>query len=225
MKTLRFLGFSTLLLLCSISCKNKDSSLSNEEIEMLNKLELEYDKNNHYIYYKELMEKDIRAEIDVPFNPNNPNEMLIACRFSFFNYGGDIRLFKGVRDDVFATSIGTIAYAKCLDNQDILFITNIFNDEKYGEWALGNVTITGITAFNVFITPLAMKAYKEKKNDALIFVQFFAADKFMNVLFVGDTKECLIVTKCQNDIIRDKNVFGINGLNDGPGRFWNQIQQ
>ena len=209
----------TLSLISLASCeKNKKPEQESKEIlEILKKTEPEFDTESQVIYFKECMKYDIKGDIGVSFNPNIPNNFDLGCQFSFFNYGENIRLFNGCIDDSFITGIGTINLICVLKYKDIHF-THRENSKKYGDWALVTLSF-GIS--DAFMTPLAMKAYKESEDDCYIFIQFIAKDKYMNVLFYGGPNECFVVSKFPNYIIQQSYGSRVNdNLKNGPGRFW-----
>lgn len=216
-----FLVLCALLCLVSnISCTKKSANSYNESDWMKNTYP-EFDQERQVIYFKEQLRQDIKGDIAVPLNINSPNYLDFACQFSFFNYGEDIRLFNGCNDDFFITGIGTINYAYVLKNEDNIEIASKSRSEKYGEWALVNLTIGDTFVKDVFMTPLSMKAYMDGDDDSFIFLQFVASDKYMNVLFYGGPKECLIVRNRPNVILsRSEPSYNIDTPKSGPGQFW-----
>lgn len=222
--TYYLLVLCSLIVTCLISCEKKNSWLSKEDLERLNKSQPEFDTDNQIIYYKTEMKYDIKGDIEIPFNVNNPNTFDLACLFSFFNYGEDIRLFNACGDDFFITGIGTIQYAYVLQGEDNINITSKQHNEKYGDWAFVNLTLGNNRFYvnDVYMTPLAMKAYKKGECDSFIFIQFVANEKYMNVIFYGGPKECIIVHKLPEYIFPDRPLCDIDGLINGPGRFWHQ---
>ena len=215
----------TLTLTCLTFCKEENNLLSKEDLERLTKSQPEYDSKNQVIYYKEEMKYDIKGDIAVPFNANNLQKIDFACQFSFFNYGEDICLFKGCEDDSFIKGIGTIYFAYVLKREDRIDIVSKQHNKKYGDWALVNLALGNNNAYvnDVYMTPLAMKAYKNGVDDSFIFIQFVAINKYMNVLFYGGGEECAIVEHCPENIILT-SIFphNIDGPIEGPGQFWHQ---
>lgn len=209
-----------LCLVCTISCTKKSTNHYNEPDWMSNTYP-EYDQERQVIYFKEQLRQDIKGDIAVPLNINSPNHCDYACEFSFFNYGEDIRLFNGCNEDFFITGIGTIRYARVLKREDNIEIASKRHNEKYGDWALVNLTIGKELVADVFMTPLAMKAYKDGDDDSYIFIQFVAKDKYMNVLFYGGPRECLVVMDRPDVILTHSDVsYNIDGPISGPGQFW-----
>lgn len=212
-----------LLLLCS-SCRENKSGLSDSDIEMLENSQPEFDKKNQRINYKDCLEKDIKANLSVQLNTQNYNTATLACMFTYYNYGGNIRLCNAMKDDDFVLGIGKIQYMQTVNKNDQISITNKFDDDKYGEWALVNFSTNNFSVDNVFLTPLAMKAYKNGLDENLIFVQFQADYKYMEVIFAGDNDETGVVHFCPHLIMQDDNAMSIDALEGGPGRFWHDIQ-
>lgn len=209
-----------LFLICTISC-DKKSTDNYSEPEWMRNTYPEYDQERQVIYFKEQLRQDIKGDIAVPLNMNSPNHFNIACQFSFFNYGEDIRLFNGCKDDYFITSIGYINIAYALEEEDNIEIVSENHSEKYGDWALVNLKIGNTFMRDVFMTPLSMKAYKEDDNNSFIFIQFVANKKHMNVLFCGGPTEWIIVNNCPNFILpRYELTYDIDKPISGPGRFW-----
>ena len=212
-----------LCMLCwvsTISCTKKSANNYNEPDWMSNTYP-EYDQERQVIYFKEQLRQDIKGDIAVPLNINSPNHIDFACQFSFFNYGEEIRLFNGCDDDYFITGIGTINFAYVLKSEDNIEIVSKSHSEKYGDWALVNLTIGNTFVKDVFMTPLSMKAYKDGDDDSFIFLQFIASNKHMNVLFYGGPRECIIVGNCPNVILpRSEPSYNIDTPKSGPGQFW-----
>ena len=218
------LALCTICITCFDSCKDKKELFSKEDLEMLKKSEPEFDSERQCIYFKERRDYDINANIDVPFNINSPNDYNLACRLSFFNYGEDICLFNVCGDDLFITGVGTINYAYVLGKKDNIDIASKHHNEKYGDWALVNISYENNYVNNVFMTPLAMKAYKDGDDESYIFIQFVANDKYMNVLFYGGLIECKIIKYCPNVIIpRSDPSLNIDMPKSGPGQFWHRM--
>lgn len=204
---------------CICSCEDNKGLISQKDLERLKKSEPEFDSDLQVIYYKEEMKYDIKSDVDVLLSTNNQPYLGIGCRFSFFNYGEDIRLFNGCVDDSFVTSIGALNYVHVLDGCDEINFDVTYKNRKYGEWAISTISLSGNYLQNVFVTPLALKAYKDNIKDSFILIQFSAANKFLNVLFYGGPKECEIIKYYPQTIIPDNS---ISNLND-RGRFWHEI--
>jgi len=213
------LALCVLVLTCFCSCENNKNEESDIIRERMKKYNPEYDSERQVIYFKEKMEYDIKSDVDVLLSTNNQPYLGIGCRFSFFNYGEDIRLFNGYGDDFFVTSIGAIKYAHVLDGCDEINFDVTYKNRKYGEWAISTISLSGNYLQNVFVTPLALKAFKNNIKDSFILIQFSAANKFMNVLFYGGPKECEIIKYYSQTIIPDNS---ISNLND-RGRFWYEL--
>jgi len=204
---------------CICSCEDNKGLISQKDLERLKKSEPEFDSDLQVIYYKEEMKYDIKSDVDVLLSTNNQPYLGIGCRFSFFNYGEDIRLFNGCVDDSFVTSIGVLNYVHVLDGCDEINFDVTYKNRKYGEWAISTISLSGNYLQNVFVTPLALKAYKDNIKDSFILIQFSAANKFLNVLFYGGPKECDIIKYHPQTIIPDNS---ISNLND-RGCFWYEL--
>lgn len=217
------LALCALFALCSQSCKDNKEKAFDYDAEWLKNTTPEFDTERQVIYYKENMKYDIKGNIAVPYSINNTIEYKYACEFSFYNYGEDIRLFNGCNDDCFITGIGTIHYAYVLKREDKIEIASKMQNQKYGDWALVNLSIGNDYITDVFMTPLAMKAYKEGDDDSFIFMQFVSSNKYMNVLFYGGPRECIIIANCPNVILtRSEPSYNIDTPKSGPGQFWHQ---
>lgn len=211
-KILFYLFF--LFLSSVISCKN-----NNNEPEWMSKIRPEYDQERQVIYFKEQLRKDIKADLGIDLG--SFEQFKVGCEFSFFNYGEDIRLCNGIDDDVFHPAVGTIHYIHVLQTDEHIEIASKGHSEKYGDWALVNLAIGDNFVKDVFMTPFSMRAFKSGDKSHFIFVQFVASNKHMNVLFYGDSKECIIVEKHPNIILpRAEFSPNIDVLKNGPGQFW-----
>ena len=220
-----FLTFTlfTLCLICNLSCNNKNEQYMDDIAERLKKTEPEYDSEQQSIIYRELMKYDIKGNIAVPININKSNLCDFLCEFSFFNYGDDIRLLNGYREDLFVTRLGTINYIRVLKKEDRIDFVSKAHNKKYGEWALVNIAIENYNIKDVFMTPLAMKAYKDGDDDSYIFIQFDACNKYMNVIFYGSPKDCIVINSCSEYILRNVDpICDFDALLNGPGTFWHQ---
>lgn len=218
------LALCVLFLTCFCSCENNKNEESEITMERMKKYNPEYDSERQVIYFKEKMEYDIKGDIAVPLNINSPKHMDFACQLSFYNYGEDIRLFNGCGDDFFIFGIGTINYAFVLKNEDQIIIESKMQNAKYGDWALISISFGNNILKDVFMTPLAMKAYKNGEDDCFIFIQFVGKNKYMNVLFYGGPKECLLIQNFPEVIVtHTEPTFNIDGPINGPGKFWHQF--
>jgi hypothetical protein len=212
------------MLLCVSSCvqQGNDKEKETDTDEFLKKSDPEFDSNRQVIYFKELRENDIQANLDFSFDMNR-NQINLGCMFTFYNYGGNIKLFNGYIDDSFVQTLGQINAILAIQNINEFTIGNRNTDEKYGDWAYVNVSNGMSTLTNIFMTPLALKAYDKGERDNFIFVNFSSDDKYMNVIFHGTNKESMIASKFQNTIISNSMGFNVNGPNTGPGIFWHEI--
>lgn len=186
------------------------------ELDWMGKAYSEYDQKRQVIYDKKQLRQDIIGNIAVvPYEKH----FELSCEFSFFNYGQDIRLSNGCKDDFFITGIGMVKYAYVVEDKSAIEIESKSHNEKYGDWALVNLTINNKSFSDVFMTPLSFKAYREDDKDHYIFIQIVFKEKYMNVLFYGGPRECLVVADCPNAIYSN-SYYHINSIKSGPGQFW-----
>ena len=151
----------TLLLLFSVlcsSCKNKEEDIT----KLLSEIQPKYDSNEQFIYFKEKYNYDIREEIDYSFNFKHPGSIDLVCNLSFFYYGGSIKLLNYCIDDCFVSGLGTINYVHPIDDTDRIMVSSKEYDNKYGIWAIADLSIRNDYISNVFVTPLAMKALNKE---------------------------------------------------------------
>lgn len=198
------------------------SCVGEKETDFNEKAFPEYDSEKQVIYYKKQLNQDVKSDIIVAYDGDShtPN---IACQFSFFNYGDDIRLFNGCRDDYFVTGLGEINIVHALSEDDEICIESKSDNEKYGDWGIANISIlNGKYSFdNVYMTPLSLKNYNDEKNKNLIFIQFVSNNKYMNVLFNSGPTEYIIAKYYSNTIIpRSDFEYNIDAPQSGPGQFW-----
>lgn len=215
----------TLLVLFSIcmgSCK--DELAKKEVLEWLKKSQPEYDRERQVIYYKEELDHDIRVEV-APFLYINGN-LDFYCQLSFFNYGDDLRLYNKFVDDIFSPDIGDINCVYLLNDNDNIQINHIMHNEKYGDWSIVNLEANDNFISDVFMTPLAMKAYKEKDLGSFIFIQFITQKNYMNVLFYGGPTECMIIDH-YSKLIRTESFLSHSADEEGSGsgKFWKSIHE
>lgn len=197
---------------CIYSCKdNKGSHVDYATTPV-------FDTNRQTIIYRENRQQDIKGNIDVPYSART-NSFNYSCSFSFYNYGDDICLYNGCLEDEFIFGF-EINYAHSLERDDKIVVVSKKHNAKYGDWALVNLTIGDKFFTDVFMTPLAMKAYKNG-DDSYILVQFVASNKHMNVLFYAGPIERLVVSTCPDAIITHYDMtYNIDAPLNGPGQFW-----
>lgn len=198
---------------CCFSCKNENDSTRIDGVIVYP----EFDENNQSIIYKERVYYDIMRKWHI-ISDDNLNKELI-CNFSFYNYGGNIRISDGVPDDVFI-GFGKLSFMHEIVNNDILTITERYKDNKYGEWAMAEVSIGFNVVDEVFVSPLAMKAYDEGENTGLIFFQVVSGDKCLSAIYYGSTQDCIVLSDFSNRIWRGVSP---EGPITSPGRFWRNI--
>ena len=143
--------FFVCILFISYSCKDNKHELTSEEEKMIEYSQPEYDSDNQCILFKDYMSNDIKENLDLQIDQGNHMTATLSCRFSFFNYGGAIRLSNAMKDDYYAVGIGSINAIKVLDKNDIISITDKRHDDKYGDWAFVNLTIGNAILHEVFL--------------------------------------------------------------------------
>lgn len=154
---------------------------------------------------------------DMIFKPVLYADGQIEWDASFFNYGGDVKLYNGFIYDSYVP-IGSINVIQHIADLHTIWIKDRIDDEKYGgyaivEWKTNNGLIT-----DILMTPMAYHAYKTRSGDEnLIFVQFKGVDKYLNVIFQGDHIETMVAKRFSNSI-RDNLKAG--GGNSGYGNYW-----
>ena len=170
-----------------------------------------YDSELGYINRKD------RLWQDMIFKPVLYADGQIEWDASFFNYGGDVKLYNRFIYDSYVP-IGSINVIQHIADLHTIWIREMIDDEKYGgyaivEWKTNNGLIT-----DILMTPMAYHAYKTRSGDEnLIFVQFKGVDKYLNVIFEGDHIETMVVKRFSNSI-RD-NLEACGG-NSGYGNYW-----
>lgn len=220
--------FHTLLLLSGVflvltfmpSCKRDLYALSEEDQERLSKGDPEYDTERQVIYDTKQIDYDVKA-IAYPFwNKKKDFDYSLGIRLHFFNYGDDIRLFNGLTDDCFCEN-STINDAVNIDNNMKIIIEKEVYNKKYGNWALVRINAGDVCGHNIFMTPLALKDFKNNKTSSLIFVQFVTLTHFMNAIFKGGPDEVIIINNLKKFIIPESEICSYG--NNYPGRFWHKI--
>ena len=153
---------------------------------------------------------------------NDNSSWELGCFFSFYNYGGDIRLFNGGWEDAFVT-VGELSFMhEIKENKDILTINERYEDDKYGEWAIAEVMIGSNTFKEVFVSPLAMKEYNEGESSGFIFFQLVGANKCLNAIYYGSNQHSVILSHFFKSI-RNGISMNVDCTINGPGRLWQDI--
>lgn len=221
---MRYVRYTLIGMLWLILTSCTGASPEDKVRELLNKSHPEYDQERQVIYFKEELDHDIKADIAFPLHLNSDHKLDFNCQLSFFNYGQDIRLYNGIEEDWFSSEIGDINCAYVLNNNDDIEVIREKRSEKYGDWALANLMIDNNYVNEVFMTPLALKAFKEGNTRSFIFIQFLTRYNFMNVLFYGGPKECLIVMDYPN-LILTRCTLSHSGddTTQRAGQFWRQL--
>lgn len=212
------------ILFITASCNSK--STKEWYREWKEKAQPEYDCKNQVIYFKEELDHDIKVDIAPFLDVDNNGNFNFKCQLSYFNYGDEIKLYTGLIDDVFSPDVGDINFAYALEETDQIKIRKENISARYGEWYNVDLVLQGDYVTEVFMTPLAVKAYKKEGNTtSLIFIQFITKNNFMNVLFSGGPKESVIVsdfpnlllTRCMQSHSEEDNGVSL-------GRFWEARQ-
>lgn len=182
----------------------------------------EFDEERQVINFRQRLENDVKGEIAVTYQHNKWG---MAFQLSFFNYGDDIRLFNGYQADCFVPVVENINYAYALKGKHEISVTSEKHSDKYGDWALVNLITDNHLIQDVFMTPLAMKAYKAGKDSGYIFILFVANNKYMKVLCMGSSQEQVLVGECPQEILLQSSPYtsGLFSIS-GEGPFWHQIQ-
>ncbi len=215
-KNLFLLLISLFLFFITTSCSQ------NELSSIIEKSTPEYDTKRQVIYDKEELSQDIKVEIELPLNRNTNFDL--GFEFYFFNYGQDnngedISLNRCCVDDRFI-QINKIKYIYLVQNLNDIYISHKGNSKKYGEWAIADVYLNNKIFKNVFITPLAMKAHKEREEYCYIFTQFVNSGYSMNIICCGGYRESHIVSSYQNYIIKWRELYSSAFNTKNPGKFW-----
>lgn len=178
-----------------------------------------YDPYHCFINRKDRIWQDMILEHNI-----HEDGELYYCA-NFYNYGGSIKLYNGYRRDCFVL-LGDIQEMRPIKDLANIVITEVINDEKYGEYALvdwKNGNSLGGYSGDTFMTPMAYNAYQTKSgDDNLIFVRFLAEyeHKYMSVIFKGGDFERIVIEKYPNSI--GVGLFPGAGHFD-PGQFWHQL--
>ena len=185
----------------------------------LERVSTEFDIDNQLIIDKQVCSYDLKLSIHPAFfNDANRDVHGVNYALNFYNYGSDIKLCDNLIDDAFIdvyTSVNVLYHLKLTDNITIL---KRDTNAKYGDWAIVKITSGNTVTGEIFMTPLALKAYNNDRKDDLIYIQFYAAknNKGMNVLFNADDMVSFVVDNHQSTIIRNS----LTSPDEGEGRFW-----
>lgn len=214
---IKLLYFLLLLILTSSCHKNKLYGLSKEELDWIEDCKSNYYKKegNPAIVRHENVDGDLIVDISYDTDADD-----IAAKLRMFNYGGDICLFRGLKEDYFINNFG---YYKiiCLINNDDIIIEEVTNDKSYGEWAFAKVRVGNKIIDDVFITPYAYDDYKVHKT-TLVYIEFRSGTLSLKVVFKPSLEASDIISErpekvCQADfIIMNADASFVNG----PGQFW-----
>lgn len=219
MKHLFIYPICYIALLCVYSCIQDPN---NESKEFLKETDPEFNTERQVIYFKEMRENDIQANIDYTLDMKN-NKLSLGCSFTYYNYGGFIKLYEGSIDDYFMNDLGQLLGIVPLQQINNFRIDSRNTDEKYGDWALVSITEGLRTISNIFMTPLSLKAYDKGELENLYLFTFAINNKLLFVIFHGTNTETAIITQFPNSIISRTSRSG-DVLKSGPGMFWKDPQ-
>ena len=179
----------------------------------------EFDVEHQNIIYKERLFYDVKSIIYVPSILDK--ETRLGCMFSFYNYGDDLCLWQGGGDDMFIR-VGKLAFITTIDlsEADITIMETCTND-KYGEWAIANVHFDKYSFSDVFISPLAMKAYNEGENYQFVLFQLVGDSKYLNAIYYASPNDCEIINRYSHLIVNGLTT-NVDGPINGPGPFWHE---
>lgn len=224
-KILYFIIFTSAML----SCKKNHNPYEGIEDQLergrflMGKTTSEYDKEYNCIYYSEVLQKDIIANIKYDFTLNKTS---LLCEFKFYNYGGNLQLQNGIRENIFTQSIGKIDFIAALskENNDININSDIENS-TYGKGGICQVIFPDGYYANAIITPLAYRGLVEDglEDSSLIFVSFISDNQYMNVIFKGGPQEWLIVDMIPNRIFSRNFHSPSSAIRGGYGLYWSPI--
>lgn len=210
-----------IVLFCSLflfdSCKKEESTEADDiEQAYFDDLECKFFKGNHStIVRHESTSYDLVPDVYFDYYSK-----VVHTQIEFFNYGDDIRLFNGGKENYFIKSIGTIEALNPLGDTDCMKITQVQENETYGPWAYASVYFLGMTINDVFVTPLAYNAYNSGDTSNLLFVILKASERHLVAVFNADSRIINMVTTQCNNILADRDIMNIEAPINGPGRFW-----
>lgn len=204
-------------LLCLYSCKNKDPfQLSPEAMAYIKDCESNFYKDSFTIVRHQSTKYDLVADVYIPI----PSIDDVLGQLNFFNYGGDIILFKGSMENIFINGIGSISLAFHVENKELIEITNVHENETYGSWAYATVSCGNSVVRDVFVTPLAYDTYENGDVSELMFVIIESSKRYLAAVFKADPKVHLMALSEKNCIYSDRDFVNIEAPIHGPGIFW-----
>ena len=206
--------FSMVFLFCS--CKKKNTlELSPEAKAYVKDLESNYYKSRSAIVRHQVTEYDLVPDIRIPISGN-----VILGQLVFFNYGGDIILFRGFEENCFINGIGTVIVAFPIDNRQLISIAQVKENETYGSWAYATVYFGNNIVRDAFVTPLAYDAYTNGDISDLMLVVLESSKRYLAAVFKADPRVHLMAMSSADCIYRDKDIINIEAPINGPGFFW-----
>ena len=189
--------FSLLL----ISCADKN--------EWKNPKQCEYIKEKGIVKLNEELRYDIIPEVAI--STDKEKKLKPVVNFKIFNYGNDLRINDGAIENIYSDGLAPLIHFYTLE-PDNIFITNEYDDEKYGNWGEGKVSIPNFSKNyeNVFISPLAYKKIKENlSSDKYLILVTFISDNLNKSLvgvFVGDYKSAYIIENNYSQVLTKQPV-------------------
>lgn len=206
--------FSVAFLFCS--CKKENTlKLNPEDQAYVDDLESNYYKSRPNIIRHQSTEYDLIADIQIPIQGHE-----VLGQLTFFNYGSDIILFTGFRENYFINGIGTVRVAFPIDNKELINITQVKENETYGKWAYATVSFGNNIARDAFVTPLAYDNYENDDASDLMLVVLESSKRYLAGVFKADPKVHLMAMSPKNCIYTDKDIINIEAPTNGPGIFW-----
>lgn len=230
MKHIVLSSFLFFLLVTLYGCSNNVSDSQDNDVKKEIKRLKKEAKENPYefsvhmtsMYDPEMgcINRKDRLRQDIIFEPLLYTDGQISWRASFFNYGGDVRLYNGCIYDAYVP-IGSINVIQHITDLHSIWFKARLDDKKYGGYAVVDWKTSNGLITDILMTPMAYYAYQTRRGDeGLIFVQFKGNDKYLNVIFCGGSVETM-VTKRFSESIFDNFMAG--GGNKGYGNYWQKI--
>lgn len=203
------------------SCKKKDPSEPSSEEKAYNAdLKSNFYKNGCPVIVRhESTKYDLVADLFLPEIGKTP-----LARLTFFNYGGNIRLFQGCADNGFVYGIGTVKVAYPISSKEEISMRQVQENVTYGSWAYASANLGNFTVDNVFVTPLAYKAYEDGNVDDLMLVVLESSKRYLVAIFNAEPTVHLLAHHNVNAIYPDSDVINIEVVNN-PGIFWRLINE
>lgn len=165
---------------------------------------------------------DIIPHITYGSNIKKPD---IGIEMEIFNYGGRLHINKSAIENIYSSMFAPINHFYVVSAKDIS-ITKTFNDETYGEWAMGSVVVHKFNRLfeDVFISPLAYNYIQKEQNDdndCLVLVRLISPsnNNTFNGIFYGDKLTELIINSNYQHIVTHNSSFNTNNC----GELWKPL--